>query len=197
MSLPQFGFRLRKGLVGLAGVATFGLLGLAFSARLVMDPPQQLWFPTDATADLALVLSGDPGEQRTRAATRLLLKARVDHLLISGRGYGGDSAELLAQTAYALGAAPEKVWVESQAQTTFENLDLSLKLLKRRDPGLKTLVIITGQTHMARAGLVAERLAPHLRVWVLPVPEPLGYRVLLRESVALWVYAWRGHLRLW
>lgn len=188
---------LHRALIGLAVLGVICMLGLGYSARLVIDPPARLWLPTKAHPDVALVLSGDPDEQRTRAAARLFLQKRVGRLVISGAGYGGDSAKVLAQTAYELGVEPDSVLLEIQAQNTFENLKFSLKLLKVRGVKVDQLLIVTGQTHMARAGLVAEKLAPHLQIWVLPVPEPVVYQAVLREAVALWVYGWQGRLDLW
>lgn len=185
-------------LIGL--LAGLGLVALGLGLRdlaLVLDPPARFGFGPEATADLALVLSGDPGELRTRAAAGLVIQGRVPRLLISGAGYGGDSAEVLAQTAYALGVKADRVGLETEATTTYENIQRSAAWMHARGLEPARIVIVTTTTHAARAGLVAERGLPGVQIRVLTVPGPGTPSLPLREVLSLLAYRILGRVAWW
>lgn len=153
---------------------------VAFSALLVRDyayvrwPPEQIWFPADATADAAFVPSGDPGE-RTRRAVALLRTGRVQAIVFSGAGYGGDNAYELARWAVDWGAPPDRVYVEPAATTTVENVRLGRTVLA--ELGVERVVAVTHRSHAPRVAWLLEHVSgtPEAR-WVEPVTTP-GRRV--------------------
>ncbi|MEQ9502457.1 MAG: ElyC/SanA/YdcF family protein [Deltaproteobacteria bacterium] len=163
--------------------ALFGVLAaaaLANAGRLVADPPT----PCAGYADFALVPSGDPGA-RTAHALRLWRERRVGALVISGAGYGGDSAELLAARARRL--EPEvPVVVEPEARSTEQNVARSCGLAGPR------VAIVTDRAHAARVFLAATKLCPSWSACTAPTPEPVTFGMKLRETFRLLGYQLTG-----
>ncbi|MCS6915207.1 MAG: YdcF family protein [Myxococcales bacterium] len=116
--------------------------------------------PGPAVADVALVLGCpaapdgtlSPCQQcRVRSAVRSFRQGRARYLLFSG----GDAhnpwveAEVMARAAVALGVPPERVLREDKALTTWQNVRLSWRLMRRH--GLRTALVITTADHLPRA----------------------------------------------
>lgn len=156
--------------------------------------PARFALEAGARAEVALVPSGDPGGARTLAAARLYREGRAERLVLSGAGYGGDAATVLAAVARAAGVPEDRLLVETEATTTYENVRLGL--LRLGAPP-RSLVVVTSLRHATRAGLVAERLAPGTRVWVVAVPDDFGPSTRLREAAALLAYRARGWAGWW
>lgn len=143
-------------------------------------------FPNDARADFALVPSGDAG-QRSRRAVELFIEGRVDRLLFSGKGNGGDDAVILARHALAVGVPRTRVLTETRATSTCQNIRYVTPVL--RALGARSVVIVTDDYHSARVSWHAETeqlLVENCRVWVEPVSaDSLKWRVWARESTKL------------
>jgi uncharacterized SAM-binding protein YcdF (DUF218 family) len=175
--------------LGIGAAAAAGLLVVGLVALLARDyayvrwPPGRIWFPEEATADVAFVPSGDPGE-RTRRAVELLEAGRVKALVFSGAGYGGDNGYELARWAVDWGAPPDRVYVEPDATTTVENVRLGRALLA--ELGAHRVVAVTHRSHAPRvAWLFAQVPGTPKHVWVEPVTTP-GRRVSwLREALKM------------
>ena len=88
----------------------------------------------------------------------------VDHpdaiAIVSG-GQGSDEPMSEGQAMFdelvKLGIEPERIWVEDQATSTWENLTFSLDLVEERT-GLRPekLGVVSSEYHLFRAGLLAE-----------------------------------------
>lgn len=134
------------------------LLGLALIAGWLLfrasAMPASFAAPPGWTADVALVMSGDARDLRTLRAVELLTAGRVRRILITGSGFGGDSAEYLAQIALAHGAQPADLLIERHATTTWENMALSRPLLE--GAAAKRVLVVTSFAHARRAALTAE-----------------------------------------
>ncbi|MEQ8277402.1 MAG: YdcF family protein [Deltaproteobacteria bacterium] len=163
--------------------AVFGVLAAAAlvnAGRFVADPPT----PCAAYADFALVPSGDPGA-RTEHALHLWRERRVGALVISGAGYGGDSAERLAAQARSLEPDVPLV-VETEARSTADNVANSCRLAGVR------VAIVTDRAHAARVYLAATKLCPSWSACTAPTPEPVTFRMQLRETFRLLGYQLTG-----
>ena len=175
----------------LGAVLALALLGGVWELERGGRVPPRLVFEPGARAELALVPSGDVGE-RTRAAVRLLEAGRIEGILFSGAGHGGDSGAVLAAYARDLGAPPDRVWVEPHATSTYQNVRLGLAWIRARRPDLRRLVVVTSATHAARAGLVAEKEAAGMRVFVFGAQDAPSFAARAREAAARMLYRWRG-----
>ena len=86
------------------------------------------------------------------------------------------------------GIAPERIWMEEKATSTWENIRFSLDLIEKTT-GLrpKTAGIVSNEFHLCRAGLMARRQGltavgiPAHTSWV-----SLRVNYFLREIVAVW-----------
>lgn len=176
--------RLAIGTAAAAGLLVVGLFALlARDYAYVRWPPDRVWFPDGATADVAFVPSGDPGE-RTRRAVALLKAGRVKALVFSGAGYGGDSGYELARWAVDWGAPPDRVYVEPNATTTVENVRLGRALLA--ELGAERVVAVTHRSHAPRVAWLFEEVpGTPSQVWVEPVTTP-GRRISwVREALKM------------
>lgn len=173
------------------------LLVFARDFRLVHAPPAHLVFAPGDTADVAVVLSGDPGYSRTRAAVELLKAGQVSHLIFTGAGVAGDSALVLARVAGDMGALPDQIWTETTATNTLDNIEASRRLWQVRGARPERVVVVTSASHAARAGLVAKWHMPEVQAFVHPVPESPGLGAALREAAALLGYRVLGYVPWW
>lgn len=176
---------------GLAAAALLAVAALARDVAAVGRLPERFALGPDEDVEVALVPSGDPGGQRTLAAVALYRRGQAGHIVISGAGYGGDSAELLADVARSAGIPEVALTVEPEATNTWENLRLGLSQLARPP---RSLAVVTHRAHALRAGLVAEHLAPGTRIRVVVVPAEIPVWGRLREGLALLVYRLRGRV---
>jgi uncharacterized SAM-binding protein YcdF (DUF218 family) len=163
---------------------------LAAASAIVglFDPPHP--WPSPVDLDAALVLSGDVDYARLDRAVALFRSGVVRRVVITGQGIGGDDAVFLANRALHAGVREDAIAFEHQSHTTRENVAFAAPLLRRL--GCRRVALVTSGPHMARALLLAQRLAPDLQWSVEPVPEPgpssRVYRVRFSEWAKLGVY---------
>ncbi|MBI4815149.1 MAG: YdcF family protein [Deltaproteobacteria bacterium] len=150
--------------------------------------------PEKCSGDVALVPSGDPDNRRTRRAVELLRAGRVRKILITGRGYGGDSAWVLARFAIDVGARPEEVLVEPEATSTAENIARSLPILKEQKT--RRVLIVTNAPNARRAVLLGEKGLTGMGVRVVVVPGTLGLPLRFRELGKCALSVVRGELSI-
>lgn len=124
------------------------------------------------------------------------LKENPDTVLVlsGGQGEGETVPEAIAMKSYLLsrGVSADKLILEDRSESTYENFQYSLALLKKRfGPDPKIAFVTTG-FHVHRAELVAKHMGIDASgigakgVWYI---APNDY---MRESIALIVYWLRG-----
>lgn len=119
-------------------------------------------------------------------------------IVSGGQGSGEDISE--AQCMYdfltAKGIAPERVWMESEATSTLENLKFSLKLIEEKTgakPG--NIAIVSSEYHLHRAGIFAGWL--DVEAELVPAKTgivPLRWNYYFREVLGVWYYTLFGGL---
>ena len=176
----------------LIGVAAVALLPAVVACAAVVDPPYER--TAGATADAALVLSGDVDYLRIRRAAALQASGRVPFLLVTGAGVGGDSGRELAAQARRLGVPRDAIVVEERSTTTRENVLNAAPIVRER--AWKRVALVTSASHMGRALRAARRAMPEVQ-WTPVAVEDAGppariYRTRLGEWVKLAWYAARG-----
>ena len=130
---------------------------------------------------------------RIRAAESYL-KAHPDTIAVLSGGQGADEgiseAQCMFEQLTQRGIAPERLWLEEQATSTWENLQYSLDLIEAKT-GVRpqTLGIISSEYHLFRAGMFARECG----VESVGIPAPTAWASLrlnyfLREVAGVWHY---------
>jgi uncharacterized SAM-binding protein YcdF (DUF218 family) len=154
-------------------------------------------------ADAALVMTGDVGFERTKAASRLVREGQARLLVLTGgEPWPGDSAASLRERALREGVPGERIRYEDRSTDTRESLVNVAPIL--RDEGVRTLVLVTSPYHQRRAFLAARRALPGLRIVNRPVRtrpwppvrpwwrEATTRRLVFQEYAKLAYYGLRG-----
>jgi len=196
------GSRRRAGSSGsnwIAGAAVLLALAAVFAddpARwlVVADPPQP--------ADVAVVLAGDPGYERTRTAARLWVDGQVSLLIVTGGEPGpGDSATSLRDVAVALGVPPGRILLEQVSHSTREAMVAVRPILAQLEA--RRVALVTSPYHQRRTCLTARQVLKGIAIVNRPA-DPAGWkpegwwkdarsrRIVLGEYLKLAYYILRG-----
>lgn len=134
------------------------------------------------------------------------LQARVVHAVDLYKGHYGskilmtggndkednvNEAETMKKIAVERGVNPGDILLEKRASSTYENFVFSREILMKN--GLKSVIIVTEPFHIARAGLVAEKLELNYHVSPTvnsPCWSPNHYltKYFLKEPFAIIMY---------
>lgn len=169
------------------------LLAIAVSIRLELRGHLYADAASAPIAPVALILGAEvyaDGRPSPALASRLdvgveLLRiGRVRALLMSG---GNGTFEIGAMRAYAIarGVSPEAILLDASGERT-----LASCMAARAAFGLRRVIVVSQETHMARAVYTCRRIG--IDADGVAAPEFTGDRVLMyqvRERFAL-VYAW-------
>lgn len=104
-------------------------------------------------------------------------------------------AECMFRELIVRGIEPERIWLELQAKTTWENLLLSRELIRQKTGVCPDrLAVVSSEYHMFRTGLMAKKQG----FTMLPIPAKTGKRILrinytLREIGAIWRMILESH----
>ena len=154
-----------------------------------------------ADADYLLVLGAKVRQNGPSLSLRNRIDAAYQYLtdhpdavaILSG-GQGPDEptseAQCMQDVLIDLGIDPDRLWLEDQSTSTWENFTFSLTLIAEktgRTP--EQMAVVTSEYHLYRAGLFARRLGQE----PLGVPAPTTLPVLklnyfIREAVAVWYH---------
>jgi uncharacterized SAM-binding protein YcdF (DUF218 family) len=126
------------------------------------------------------------------------LTAHPNVIAVVSGGQGDDEPISEAQCMYdrlvARGIEPERLWIESKATSTWENLKFSLELIEER-AGVQPLKIglISSEYHLFRAGLQAKEFG----ITIAGIPARTDWVALrlnyyLRETAGVWHYILLG-----
>jgi uncharacterized SAM-binding protein YcdF (DUF218 family) len=186
----------RWSIVVLVGSATCLVLSDVPARILDVEDPLE-------TADAALVMTGDPGFERTTAAARLVCEGKARLLVLTGgEPWPGDSAASLRARALREGVPSGRIRLEDRSTDTRESLVNVAPIL--REEGVKTLILVTSPYHQRRAFLAARRTFPGIRIINQPVrtrPWPpvrpwwrdaATRRLVFQEYAKLVYYGLRG-----
>ncbi|MEZ5283256.1 MAG: ElyC/SanA/YdcF family protein [Vicinamibacterales bacterium] len=135
--------------------------------------------------------------RRTVRAARLFRDGRADLLVITGGMAGGACpvADGMREFAGELGVPADRMVVEREARSTWENAALTAPLLHER--GVRRILLVTDRMHMLRASGAFARQGFEVEPAAVPVYEghPDNVSMLgagLREVAALAYYRLRG-----
>ena len=182
-----------------------GILALSATALILSDFPARFLDVEDPLepADAALVMTGDPGFERTTSAARLVSEGKARLLVLTGgEPWPGDSAASLRERALREGVPSERIRFEDRSTDTRESLVNVWPILQ--EEGVRTLVLVTSPYHQRRAFLAARRAFPGVRIVNRPVRtrpwpparswwrEATTRRLVFQEYAKLAYYGLRG-----
>lgn len=109
---------------------------------------------------------------------------RIVAIVSGGQGADEDRTEASVMKDYlvALGIASERILVEDQSTSTYENLLFSKQLLPTN---VTNITIISNDFHLKRASYLAEKMDLHVDVLAAPTPKIVEFKMRTRERLAL------------
>lgn len=107
-------------------------------------------------ADSIVVFSGDNG-QRTVKGIELLEQGLGDYLILSGGKVYDDvtMAELMKDHAIKLGVVPEKIILDKEANSTYENALFTKEIIEENN--FKSIILVTSEFHSRRSKAAMEK----------------------------------------
>lgn len=148
----------------------------------------------DGSNDYAIVLGAKVKEGnipslalKFRLESALAYANKYPHVtlvLSGGQGDDEDIEEAVVMKNFLLenGIAEERLIIEDQSTSTYENLLFSKELLP---DNVKSITIITSDYHLQRAKILAKKLEWKTDVVAAQTPEVVEAKVRLRERAAL------------
>ena len=134
-------------------------------------------------ADVIVVFGGGVGEtgspgkstiERARYAAILYTQGYSDKILFSsGYTYIYNDAENMKLFAMSMGVPEKNILLEQKANSTYENVFFSKKILDQND--YKTILLISSPYNMKRVKLVFDKLTRGIKVVYVPVSKSQFY----------------------
>jgi uncharacterized SAM-binding protein YcdF (DUF218 family) len=115
----------------------------------------------NVSADVIVVLGGGSHERPLRAA-ELFKQRAAPRVLVSGAGDCEINRRLLLQA----GVPNSAIEIESKSQTTRENAEFSIKLLRAEK--IRSAILVTSWYHSRRALKTFEHYAPNMKFYSRP-----------------------------
>jgi uncharacterized SAM-binding protein YcdF (DUF218 family)/glycosyltransferase involved in cell wall biosynthesis len=200
----------RRGVqVTLALAATYLLLFYTPLLWVAAEPLRRAAPPQPA--DAIVVFAGGVGEsgkagggaqERVSHAVDLYRAGYAPRVLFStGYVFTFREAEVMKAVAIANGVPDTAIVLEEKATNTYENVELTRRMLDER--GWRRILLVSSPYHMRRALLTWKEVAPHIEVIPTPPPESQFYaheagasleqiRAILHEYGAIVLYWRRG-----
>lgn len=183
---------LKRWLVG--GITIVVCIGSALYIWLGQEMKRGTQPVADGTAQYAIVLGAKvkPGgvlslslkNRLEEAVTYLNKYPHVKVIVSGGQGADEDRTEASAMLSYLQekGIDPERILVEEQSTSTYENLLFSKELLPE---GTKQITIVSNDFHLQRAKYLANKLQLEADVVVAKTPKSVEAKLKIRERAAL------------
>lgn len=152
----------------------------------------------DGSYDYVIILGAKVNGEIPSLSLRYRLESAVDYaiqyphvkLVLSG-GQGKDEGISEAEAMYHYlkehGIAEDRLVIEDQSTSTYENLQFSQKII----PEVSGVTIISSDYHLARARFLAKQLGWKSDIVAAKTPESVKAKVLIRERLALlktWIF---------
>lgn len=188
----------------LAGILAVGLVMVTVVGVLVATAPLKT---ADRPCSYIVVLGAKVNGTAPSRTLQERIDAAYDYLMahpetvavLSG-GQGSDEGVSEAQCMYNVlterGIQPERLWLEEQATSTWENLKFSLAVIEEKTGSApETIGIVSSAYHMYRAGIFAEKCGTR----AVAIPAATENKVhfinyYLREIAGVWHYIILGGL---
>ncbi|MEK5026371.1 YdcF family protein [Paenibacillus sp. FSL M7-1046] len=122
-------------------------------------------------ADVIIVLSGGAG--RGEKGAELYKEGYAPYLLLSNsKEYASSSGDML-QTALALGISQDDILLEHAAQSTYQNAELTLPIMKQN--GFSSAIVVSSDFHMRRVKLLFDHIYKNSGIELTYISSDSGY----------------------
>lgn len=194
----RFGWALRVAAAG--GAAALVLLALGVVARRLAHTGNTSRTHFDAIIVLGYpaTTDGNPSPRELASvneAVREYERGVAPRLIFTGAAVANQfvEANVMARAAQAQGIPPETILTETQARDTIQNACYAARLMKVH--GWESAEVIANPAHLARAGVIFNRLPIEWRMHAAPGMEPESAAGKVME--ALWEDAKTAHYLVW
>jgi uncharacterized SAM-binding protein YcdF (DUF218 family) len=151
--------------------------------------------------------TGSPGKstiERARYAAELYKKGLADKIIFSsGYTHGSNDAEDMKLIAISMGVSGNNIILEQAANSTYENVIFSKKIIDKEK--LHSIILVSSPYNMRRAYLIFSKFAKDTKVLYVPVSEGQFYdkkdgikneqiRAIFHEYLGIVYYLFKGYL---
>ncbi|WP_339287812.1 YdcF family protein [Paenibacillus sp. FSL E2-0201] len=130
--------RKRRYLTYILFLLIFLLFFMAGRFLTLTEPPKQ--------ADAIIVLSG--GQGRVEQAVELYKAGYAPYIILSNAKESTSKSGDMLQTALNLGIPQDVIYTENAAESTYQNAEFTLPIMKERD--FKSAIVVSSDFHMRR-----------------------------------------------
>jgi uncharacterized SAM-binding protein YcdF (DUF218 family) len=127
------------------------------------EPPKQ--------SDAIIVLSG--GQGRVEKAVELYKAGYAPYIILSNAKEITSRSGDMLQTALNLGIPQDAIYTENAAESTYENAEFTLPLMKEHD--FKSAIVVSSEFHMRRVKLLFDRVYKKSDIELTYVGSDSGY----------------------
>jgi uncharacterized SAM-binding protein YcdF (DUF218 family) len=122
-------------------------------------------------ADVIIVLSGGGG--RVEKAVELFQEGFAPYLLLSTVSESASPSGDMHQTALALGIPEEAILTEDAAQSTYQNAEFTLPIMKQH--GFKSAIVVSSDFHMRRVKFIFDHVYKKSGIELTYIGADSGY----------------------
>ncbi|WP_209445697.1 YdcF family protein [Paenibacillus etheri] len=117
------------------------------------------------------MLSGGVG--RVEKGVELYVAGYAPHILLSNSKESSSTTGDMYQTAIALGIPRHVIFTENEAQSTYQNAEYSLSIMKKQS--YKSAIVVSSDFHMRRVKLLFDRIYKKSDIELSYVGSASGY----------------------
>ncbi|MBU1027372.1 MAG: YdcF family protein [Candidatus Margulisbacteria bacterium] len=146
--------------------ASYPLFLTAFAKNLIVSDKLK-------PADIIIVPSGDDNGERVNSAVKLYKQGLASKILMSGGPlqWRLTSATWMKKHAMALGVPEKDILLEEKSDSTIDNANFCLPIVKKQ--GAKSVILVTSPTHTRRAKRTYKRVFSKHKIDVMMHSVPL------------------------
>lgn len=105
-------------------------------------------------SDAIIVLSG--GQGRVEKAAELYKAGYAPYIILSNAKESASSSGDMLQTVLNLGIPPDVIYTENAAESTYQNADFTLPIMKEH--AFQSAIVVSSEFHMRRVKLLFDRV---------------------------------------
>jgi uncharacterized SAM-binding protein YcdF (DUF218 family) len=156
----------KKKIISYLGIMVLILITALLSAGRFLTLTQ-----TPNHANVIIVLSG--GQGRVEKAVELYKAGYAPYIILSNAKEITSRSGDMVQTALALGIPQDVIYIENMAESTYQNAEFTLPLMKEHN--FKSAIVVSSDFHMRRVKLIFNRVYKKSDIELTYVGSDSGY----------------------